>query len=107
MKNLKFLGGARMPDPLPDDCATWMWDHDGVVNPTLNFELHTDHFTGIEEFLSYFPNYYIVIVHSIVGLENGIVHTAETDGTGWGFNIREDLLEITWYQFHDNNEITE
>jgi hypothetical protein len=105
MKRFKFLRNQIEDQTIPEDYASWMWDHDGVVNPELNYELITDHFTGILEFLGYFPEHHIVIIHSIVGLVSGISHTWEDDNTGWGFDIREDLLEITWYRFHEEDEL--
>jgi hypothetical protein len=107
MKRFKFLRSQIGVQPIPDDFATWMWDHDGVVNPNINYVMHTELFNGILEFLSYFPEHSIIVVHSIVGVETGISHTAETDGSGWGFDIREDQLEITWYQFEEMDEVDE
>ena len=104
MKRFKFLRSQTPIQAVPDDYATWMWDAEGVVNPGLNYVMHTEQFNGILEFLSYFPEYSIVIIHSIVGVETGIAHTAETDGTGWGFDVREDRLEITWYQFEEEED---
>lgn len=105
MKRFKFLTNEIEVQPIPDDFATWMWDHEGVINPELNYVMHTERFNGILEFLSYFPERFIVVVHSIVGVVSGISHTAESDGMGWGFDIREDQLEITWYQHQEENEI--
>lgn len=104
MRRFKFLNNQTELTPVPDTFATWMWDAEGVVNPNLNYTMHTERFNGILEFLDLFPEYYIVIVHSIVGVETGISHTAETDGQGWGFDIREDLIEVTWYQFEGIDE---
>ena len=95
MHTFKLLHGFSEPEPLPEHYATWMWD-DEVFNPDrLRGDIVTGRFNGIGDFLYNFPENSIVIVRSILGVNSGIVH--DGPGNGWGFNVREDLLEITYY----------
>jgi hypothetical protein len=78
-----------------------MWD-DGYVPinaDTQPYELISRVYYGIDDFLAQFPPRYIVIVHEIRGVLSGIAHRADTERNGWGFDIVNDMIEITHYRF--------
>ena len=52
-------------------------------------------------FLRNFPNNYIVCVISITG-RDGIIHNAENQGMGWGFDIRTELINVIWCRFRND-----
>ena len=102
MRNFKFLSE---PDFSLDEMASWMWDDPSfvIINPdTQPYELVSEVFDGIHEFLRMFPPNYIVLVHEIRGLFSNITHNASNVGIGWGFNIQTDPIEITYYRFFEN-----
>jgi len=87
---------------LGDDSASWMWDDESYTTfnyETQPYELVTHTFSGILDFLAGFPPGYIVVVHRIEGINSGMVHTANSEREGWGFDIQNDLIRITYYHF--------
>jgi hypothetical protein len=83
--------------------ATWMWDDFGgheLVN--RRWELVTAYYNGIRNFLSQFPEDFIVMIHSITG--NNIRHSSDSDEEGWGFDILNEPLTIEYYRFLEDNE---
>lgn len=84
-----------------NDSASWMWD-DGYVTinaETQPYELVSNVYEGIIDFLAQFPPRYVVIVHEIRGIASGRTHMADSEREGWGFNIQEDMIEVTHYKF--------
>ncbi len=99
MKNFKLLRGEEDEElPIDDNTASWVWDSEYVDLRQFRYEIVTSQHRGILDFLSQFPDHYIVIVHSITG--NGIRHSHDSEREGWGFNIREELLTIQWYRIY-------
>lgn len=99
IRRFKFMNDNS---PIPDDLASWMWDSTDLFTPnpdTQPYELITDSYHGILEFLSTFPPNYIVIVHEIRNPFTGFRHTANSERVGWGFDIQTDLIEVTYYRF--------
>ena len=87
---------------LGDDSASWIWDDESytIFNfETQPYELVTHTFTGILDFLAGFPPGYIVVVHRIEGIDSRRVHTANSERIGWGFDIQNDLIRVTYYHF--------
>jgi hypothetical protein len=83
------------------DAVSWMWD-DGYVPinaDTQPYELITRVYNGIIDFLAGFPTGYVVVVNRITGVASERTHTAETEREGWGFDIQNDLIEVTYYHF--------
>jgi len=66
-----------------------------------NYEIFNDNHYGIGSFLRNFPNNYIVCVISITG-RDGIIHNAENQGMGWGFDIRTELINVIWCRFRND-----
>jgi hypothetical protein len=100
MKPFKFLSNGDYLFELPENMASWIWDGHAFIDPdTQDFELVTDYYDGIVDFLSQFPSNYNAVVKSIQGVASQIEHTYNTEQDGWGFNIQRDMLRITWYRF--------
>ncbi len=99
MRPFKFFDDNEEDDyePLPDNTASWMWAEEFHLGPVPNHEwvLRTVVANGIVEFLSRFPDYYIIPVNSITG--NGILHNYHSENIGWGFDIRSERLMIQYY----------
>jgi hypothetical protein len=94
--------------PLPENMASWMWDSPEYIRidpDTQPYELITSTCEGIGEFLSQFPNNYIVLVHEIKGLISNRVHNANNTGNGWGFDIQNDWIDVTYYRFLNTSDI--
>jgi hypothetical protein len=66
-----------------------------------NYDTFTDYHYGIGSFLRNFPNNTIACVISITG-PNGIIHNADNQGMGWGFDITSELIGITWCRFRND-----
>ncbi len=102
MRPFKFFDDNEEDDyePLADSVPSWMWDIEFHLGPVLNHEwvLRTAVCNGIVEFLSRFPDYTIIPIHSITG--SGIRHSFgnRNDGNGWGFDIRSERLMIEYYE---------
>ena len=108
MKEFKFLSDDDNEDddflPIPDNTASWMWaDETPFINGQFNKFIPNHRWVieqttafGILEFLERFPDNSVVMVHSIEG--NGIRHTSNETGRGWGFDIRATELTIEYYK---------
>ena len=107
VKSFKFFDENDDEYVLRESSPTWMWDTDFFVIGTRTHRWVIDRIqcSGILDFLSLFPDYYIVPVHSITG--NGITHTGNSEqrNDGWGFNIREEYLTIDYYRPLPNDEV--
>ena len=77
------------------DGASWMWRNLPVANP---YQIILEEHYGIRSFLSQFDRNSIVSVYSIEG-PNGVIHNRENNGIGWGFDILNDLIKVTWIRF--------
>jgi len=77
------------------DGASWMWRQ---IPTQSRFEIVTEEHYGIRSFLSQFETHQIITVHSIVG-PDGVSHNRENNGIGWGFDILNDLIKVTWIRF--------
>jgi hypothetical protein len=75
--------------------ASWMWRRIPLRTPC---EVVTEEHYGIRSFLSQFPSHEIINVHAIVG-PDGFIHNRENNGIGWGFDILNDLIKVTWIRF--------
>lgn len=104
MRDFKFLSDNTNFEyvPIPEDTASWIWDDEIIRNSLtdgrIRYEIVEGVFHGILDFLQNFPDGYIVIVHSILGIESGVYHDANTIRQGWGFNIQTDELSISFYR---------
>lgn len=116
MNRFKFFVGKtgygfdELPEPLylPEDMVeeteadftfsesdpSWMWCQEMGVLDLDNRESVTIHSMGIRDFLSNFPRHYIVPVISITG--GGRTHTSDNTGEGWGFDIQNDPITVTY-----------
>jgi hypothetical protein len=97
-----FRDGEDEITLLADNSPSWMWDDETytIFNfETQPYELVTHTFSGILDFLSEFPPGYIVVVHRIEGINSRTVHTANSPREGWGFDIQNDLIRVTYYHF--------
>ena len=114
MKEFKFLSDNTEEDdddfePIPDNIASWMWSDEThrtrseiyKFAPNFHWVIEQTNAFGILEFLERFPNYSIVMIHSIEG--NGIRHTSSESGGGWGFDIRGTELTIEYYKLTPTN----
>lgn len=81
--------------------ASWMWRR---IPVQARYEIVIEEHYGIRSFLSQFSPHQIINVHSIVG-PNGVVHNRDNEGVGWGFDIKRDLIKITWIRFLPNETI--
>ena len=108
MKDFKFLSDDYDGyTPLPENMASWIWDFNDNISVTSNsnYILVWGTFNGISEFLSQFPENYIVVINSITGVESGITHTSFSRRDGWGFNIQRDQITVVYYNFLPHGEI--
>jgi hypothetical protein len=93
MREFKFFQDNEEDD---DElvCASWMWGS-LTINP---FEIVVEEHYGIRSFLSQFPSHQIISIHKIVG-PDGVIHNRENNDSGWGFDILNDLIKITWIRY--------
>ncbi len=104
MRDFKFFSDNIQYEyiPIPEDSASWIWDNEVDIESTApngyEYQLVDGFYNGILDFIADFPNGFIVIVHSITGVESGIRHTATSLRNGWGFNIQTDELIISFYK---------
>ena len=90
---------------LNDNCPTeWeyaTWTFVNVENlEQYRYDIMEDNHFGIRSFLNNFPTNMVVSIISITG-PNGVVHTIDNEGIGWGFNITSDLINVVWVRFRD------
>jgi len=104
MRDFKFFSDNIQYEyiPIPEDCATWVWDtqeiKDSLTQGRVEYEIVQGIFRGILDFLNTFPPGFVVVVHSIMGVESNRYHDANTEREGWGFNIQTDELLISFYR---------
>lgn len=85
--------------PLDYEDASWTWTS-LLPLEDYTYDIVETHSYGIRQFLSRFPNRFIVPVLSIIG-PNGRFHDANTEyDDGWGFDITSDLLTIKFLRFN-------
>ena len=97
IKDFKFLKGQDDDSFDDDDMGPgWMWTTPDMYED-LRYEVVTEMYLGIGDFLSGFPDGSIVMVRSITGPHNVVrnYHT-QNHPDGWGFDIVNDLLSIDW-----------
>lgn len=108
MKSFKFFDDNEDDydyTPIPERTASWMWHTEFMLRDNLvgyTWQLRTIECDGILDFLSRFPDLFIVPVYTITG--NNIRHDAYNEGNGWGFNIQTEHLIIEYFQLVPNNE---
>jgi hypothetical protein len=108
MKSFKFLSNDddEMEEYLNDSSPSWMWGEEFHMSPVRDYDwrMNVTVSNGIRDFLSRFPDYFIVPVHSITG--NGIRHSFgnRNDGMGWGFDITSELLTIEYFTLIPRDE---
>lgn len=93
MREFKFFQDNEEDDE--SDGASWMWSGIPVSNP---YQIVLEEHYGIRSFLSQFDDYVIVNIYSIEG-PDGVIHNRENNGIGWGFDILNDLIKVTWIRF--------
>lgn len=103
INEFKFLEGPSDYVFLPDDMASWIWDYEipyiEFYDVRNHYELVTEVFTGIANFLEQFPTGYIAVVQKIVNPDTMITRDRNTRGEPWGFNIQTEQIEVTYYRF--------
>lgn len=102
MRGFKLLSGDVEPQTVALRTTTsWRFVFDSENSTEL---LNTNHvvsgtYQGIHDFLSTFPDGHIVMVVSIVGPSDVPHFMSGQYNYGWGFNILEDSLRITFLNF--------
>lgn len=101
IKDFKFLTDNDDDEDSfePYDGATWIFGRMENLNQ-YQYDVVVENYYGIRSFLNQFPVHYIVTVISITG-PNGLVHNADNDGVGWGFDILGDLITVEWIRFRN------
>lgn len=98
MRPFKFLRKEIEDEDDEFNYASWTF-----VNPANieehNYSLVQNNCYGIRSFLHLFPAGHIVGVVSITG-PNGVVHSIDNEGIGWGFDITSELIEVVWARFN-------
>ena len=104
MRPFKFLNDNQEDVFVPTNNynSSWMWanEHPLTDPEGYHWELTEHRAHGIESFLHFFPNGFIIPVHSITC--NGIRHDCNSPRFGWGFDITSDLLFIEYYTLIPN-----
>lgn len=78
-----------------ENSSSWMWTREMIISQP--YEIQTINCVGIADFLSQFPNHFIVPINSISS--GGVEVTRNiVDGT-WPWDIHNDLLTIEYLQF--------
>lgn len=103
MIDFKFLSENEDDDffgePVEWVGASWSWVRTENITE-YDYDILVDNHYGIHSFLNNFPDGFVVSVLSITG-PNGFVHTIDSEGNGWGFDIRNDLIRVEWIRFID------
>lgn len=94
MREFKFFQDNEEEDD-ESDGASWMWSGIPVSNP---YQIILEEHYGIRSFLSQFEHYSLIRIYSIEG-PDGVIHNRENNGIGWGFDILNDLIKVTWIRF--------
>jgi hypothetical protein len=90
MREFKFFQDNEEEEDF--DGASWTWCNLPVLNP---YHIVLEEHYGIRSFLSQFDRNSIVSVYSIEGPDD-FIHNRENNGIGWGFDILNDLIKVTW-----------
>ena len=96
MGNFKFLRGEERPF---EETSSWIFGREEHLYQ-YPYDIITEYHYGIHSFLNQFPTHFIVCILSITG-PNEIVHNADNEGIGWGFDITCDLIKIEWIRFRE------
>ena len=102
MRGFKLLSGDINPQTVSLRTAnSWRFVFDSENSTELlnNNHVVSGTYQGIHDFLSTFPDGYIVMVVSIEGPSDIIHFNSGQYDYGWGFNILEDSLQITFLSF--------
>lgn len=76
--------------------ASWMWTRDMIISQP--YEIQTITCLGIGDFLSQFPNHFIVAINSISS--NGVEVTRDINHDNiWPWDIHTDPLTIEYLEF--------
>ena len=99
INNFKFLKGQD------DDShnnsymgPSWMWSTPDMYED-LRYEVVSEMYFGIDEFINQFPDGFIVMVIAIEGPNNNrrnYLNQYNPEDGGWGFDIVNDLISIDW-----------
>lgn len=77
---------------------SWSWAEELLHSNDDRYDVVTEEHDGIWEFLMRFPHDTVVPIISILG-PNGTLHSENSNlSNGWGFDIDEDRLIITYYK---------
>jgi hypothetical protein len=101
MKGFKLLSGDENQQVVEQPTTLWrfLFDTENPVELLNDNHVVSGTYHGIRDFLSSFPEGYLVIVVSIVG-PSDVTHFKNGQYEyGWGFNILEDTLQITFLSF--------
>ena len=80
---------------------SWSWAEEALHSHDDRYVVATEQREGIWDFLMRFPHDTVVPVISIMG-PNGILHSEGINNNdGWGFDIDEDLITITYYKLRE------
>jgi hypothetical protein len=104
MKDFKLLSGLSNNQREESDDeeyvgASWIFCREEHIDPYVYYVV-VEYHNGIRSFLHQFPYHHVVSILSITG-PNGIVHSADNENTGWGFDITSDLIRVEWLRFRN------
>jgi hypothetical protein len=101
VRDFKFLqdndGGDQLESVEAWNGASWMYGRIENLDQ-YEYDIISENHYGIRSFLGHFPGGYIVTILSITG-PDGRPHTIDNIGTGWGFDILNDLISVQWVRF--------
>lgn len=99
MRPFRFFQGSYEEEviALDNDMASWMYGRMENLDQ-YDYNILVENHYGIHSFLNQFPGWFVVTIISITG-PNGIIHNAENEGIGWGFDITSDLIRIEWVRY--------
>ena len=109
IKSFKFFWGPSRSfielmaeiDSSEEYLPSWSWAEELLYPHDDRYVVTTEQHEGIWEFLMRFPYDTVVPVISILG-PNGLLHTQNSNhNNGWGFDIDEDLITITYYKLRE------
>ena len=99
MREFIFLRGVD-DDSLNNEYIgpSWMWATPDMYED-LRYEVVSELYFGIDEFINQFPDGFIVMVIAIEGPNNNrrnYLNQYNPEDGGWGFDIVNDLISIDW-----------
>ncbi len=109
MREFKFFEGFSRSfielmaeiDSSEEYLPSWSWAEELLYSHDDRYVVVTEEHNGIWEFLMRFPYDSVVPVISILG-PNGTLHCENSNLTnGWGFDIYEDRITITYYKLRE------